>query len=488
MYNTKQFGNNYSIKCCKKNYVIGNKMNLSLIILMTFIYIIILTIWIILLYKIYPIYIFIIGIFFYLIMQYNYILSFLTEPGIIPRKQQSENFASIIENNNNNNYLTTKNSNSGVDLFTENTKSNLESKVEKNKNNIFEEKIIPKKIDFANIKKQSNIFPDFILVEEGGKLPDKKKIINDYDNILIKTDNVVEDSMLNKIEMDNIIKKNPEFDNPNAEKFKNSDSSAMANIYPISKIISEKDKKPKYIPNIYKKRFCATCNIIRPEKASHCVICDNCILEMDHHCFYISNCVGIRNRKNFVLFLLFGFLFSLLCEISSLYHILYVFFIKIEYRNITIIMIKKYYVIISLCILFMLVGLGIILFKKNSLWISATIFVIGNLGFDAIFYFNMKKIYKKLYFYGDYHPWSISTAYAVFPLLLLVGNNLRKQFKLIGKGITTKIYVSIRRERDSKKNEIGVYKYLDSLLKKKVNVWLIVKFFFSKTPSSLINN
>lgn len=34
-------------------------------------------------------------------------------------------------------------------------------------------------------------------------------------------------------------------------------------------------------PKIYTKRYCKTCKIMKPSKASHCSICDNCILEFD---------------------------------------------------------------------------------------------------------------------------------------------------------------------------------------------------------------
>ncbi|TNV82004.1 hypothetical protein FGO68_gene2770 [Halteria grandinella] len=51
---------------------------------------------------------------------------------------------------------------------------------------------------------------------------------------------------------------------------------------------------------IYKPRYCSTCNIIRPPKASHCSICDHCVRVFDHHCTFINNCVGVRNMRPFV--------------------------------------------------------------------------------------------------------------------------------------------------------------------------------------------
>merc|ERR1719389_1251149 len=55
-------------------------------------------------------------------------------------------------------------------------------------------------------------------------------------------------------------------------------------------------------------RWCRTCRIIRPPRASHCPDCDNCILRYDHHCPFVNNCVGQRNYHFF-----FGFVTSVLC-------------------------------------------------------------------------------------------------------------------------------------------------------------------------------
>jgi len=55
-------------------------------------------------------------------------------------------------------------------------------------------------------------------------------------------------------------------------------------------------------------RWCSTCRIIRPPRASHCPDCDNCVLRYDHHCPFVNNCVGQRNYHFF-----FGFVTSVLC-------------------------------------------------------------------------------------------------------------------------------------------------------------------------------
>ena len=50
-------------------------------------------------------------------------------------------------------------------------------------------------------------------------------------------------------------------------------------------------------------KFCETCIVYRPPKASHCRYCDSCVMKFDHHCFWIGNCVGKNNYHDFIIFL-----------------------------------------------------------------------------------------------------------------------------------------------------------------------------------------
>ena len=73
-------------------------------------------------------------------------------------------------------------------------------------------------------------------------------------------------------------------------------------------------------------KFCETCVVYRPPKASHCRYCDSCVTKFDHHCFWIGNCVGKNNYHDFFIFLssviMFDFCKFVISIITGIYLLL----------------------------------------------------------------------------------------------------------------------------------------------------------------------
>ena len=65
-------------------------------------------------------------------------------------------------------------------------------------------------------------------------------------------------------------------------------------------------------------KFCETCIVYRPPKASHCRYCDSCVMKFDHHCFWIGNCVGKNNYHDFLIFLFSTIIFDFVKFVISI--------------------------------------------------------------------------------------------------------------------------------------------------------------------------
>lgn len=50
-------------------------------------------------------------------------------------------------------------------------------------------------------------------------------------------------------------------------------------------------------------RWCDTCELWKPPRASHCMICKRCFERFDHHCPWVGNCVARNNHRFFCGFL-----------------------------------------------------------------------------------------------------------------------------------------------------------------------------------------
>lgn len=50
------------------------------------------------------------------------------------------------------------------------------------------------------------------------------------------------------------------------------------------------------------RKWCYTCNLLRPPRAAHCPFCNVCVARRDHHCAFTSTDIGERNYRFFFLF------------------------------------------------------------------------------------------------------------------------------------------------------------------------------------------
>lgn len=54
--------------------------------------------------------------------------------------------------------------------------------------------------------------------------------------------------------------------------------------------------------------LCPECFVIKTPRSRHCSVCNKCVERYDHHCPWINNCVGIKNHRDFMLFITFTLL------------------------------------------------------------------------------------------------------------------------------------------------------------------------------------
>ncbi|KAJ3352202.1 hypothetical protein HDU83_008253 [Entophlyctis luteolus] len=73
----------------------------------------------------------------------------------------------------------------------------------------------------------------------------------------------------------------------------------------VPRRIVYQDSLPVSVRDIsVKVKYCFTCQIWRPPRASHCSSCDRCVEVHDHHCPWTATCIGKHNYRLFYSFIL----------------------------------------------------------------------------------------------------------------------------------------------------------------------------------------
>lgn len=70
------------------------------------------------------------------------------------------------------------------------------------------------------------------------------------------------------------------------------------------------------------RHYCITCKIRKPLRSKHCRICNRCVAKMDHHCPWTWNCIGEANYFSFFMYILTGFVFTILSIYLNIHHLI----------------------------------------------------------------------------------------------------------------------------------------------------------------------
>ena len=185
-------------------------------------------------------------------------------------------------------------------------------------------------------------------------------------------------------------------------------------------------------PIIRIQRNCAICSIKRPKKCQHCFFCDNCIEEFEHHCQYVSNCIGKRNKKYFLFFIFFNFIF--LIQIYTISFFQFCFSFKI-YKDIILEIYNKIYLSIIFLGIIISLSLANIFFSFDYKGYLIYLLYLTNLFFIISFYFTKSGELPKFI-----SPFNIVFLNLLFKWLYYFLMQIMHQMKMISFNMTSSQY------------------------------------------------
>jgi len=213
---------------------------------------------------------------------------------------------------------------------------------------------------------------------------------------------------------------------------------------------------------------CYTCRCFKPSvSTAHCGDCNRCVVGKDHHCAFLGTCIGIRNRSQFLAFLV-ACIFA--CSLS--FSILVSDFVKTVNRMDTGVSDFSPAEIGLLAAFAILVLLRVFVFPF-LLSYSANLEVLG-----FVFLFGFVPLIEMVR--QDHIPWMSSVpAYLELMVLFFVGSNLYYQVKLLRAGSTIREMINnggrdLSSEGDESEALIDTTRSVTVI--PALTVWEVVKF------------